>query len=140
MKKVNLTFLLLFVAMHLMAPPLDQPTICIPEPVKISYFDKIEGYEDLVQAIVSYESGGDTCAFNPNEGAVGAFQIRQCRVDSYNKLLGTNYAHEDFYDYELSKRMFLVYAKGKSFEQAAKDWNGSGPMTITYWENVKKFM
>ena len=97
-------------------------------------------YEPLVNAIVQWESGGNLFAFNAKEKAVGAFQIRQCRIDHYNKLAGTNYTLEDCYDYELAKRIFIFFSYGKDWERAAKDWNGSGPMTISYWENVKKLI
>lgn len=95
-------------------------------------------YESLVKAIVSVESNGNPLAYNKAEGAVGAFQIRQCRIKHYNKLTGKNYTHEDMYDFDKAKEVFLYFAAGKSFEQAAKNWNGSGPMTINYWKKVQK--
>jgi hypothetical protein len=140
MKKTKLTFLLLFICSVLLAPPVSRPTMYIPAPLAINYFAEVKGFEPLISAIVKWESKGDTCAFNPKENAVGAFQIRPCRLEDYNKQNGTNYILDDCYDYELSKRIFLFFAKGKDWEHAAKDWNGSGPMTEEYWENVKKYI
>jgi hypothetical protein len=140
MKKPKLTFLLLFISMHLLAPPPDRPTFIIPESEVVNYYDSVNEFEPLIKAVVHWESRGDTLAHNELENAVGAFQIRQCRIDHYNKLNGTSYTLEDCYDYDLSKRVFLFFAEGKSWEKAAKDWNGSGPMTLLYWENVKKLI
>jgi hypothetical protein len=97
-------------------------------------------YYPLIKAIVYVESRGDTFAYNPEEGATGAFQVRQIRVDDYNKRTGSNYSLEDFYDYDLSRDMFLYYAEGKSFERAAKSWNGSGKLTIIYWNKVNQHL
>lgn len=103
----------------------------------------------LINAVTWVESRHDPCAFNPLEDAVGAFQIRPVRVEHYNKLKGTNYVLEDFYNYDLSLEMFLYFichdSKGneippKSSEQSARDWNGSGEATTEYWNLVKSFM
>lgn len=136
--KVNLTFLLLFISMHLMAPP---------SPTKL-YIPVIQSItsplwainEQLAEAVYKYESNCNPLAYNPIENAVGGFQIRQCKLDEYNRLMGTKHKLEDCYDYSLSKQIFLFFAEGKTFEHAAKSWNGSGPMTIEYWENVKKLL
>lgn len=94
-------------------------------------------YDPLVVAIDWVESGGGKCVYNPKENAVGRLQIRQCRVDHYNQLKRTHYKLKDFFNYALSREMFLFFAKGKSYEWAARRWNGSGPMTIVYWNKVK---
>jgi hypothetical protein len=94
-------------------------------------------YYQLIKAVVHVESKGNDSAYNAKEGAVGAFQIRQCRVDHFNRLQGTNYILEDFYNYDLSLECFLFFAQGKSFEKAAKSWNGSGKLTIIYWDKVQ---
>jgi hypothetical protein len=100
----------------------------------------IESYEPLVRAVYMYESKGDSLAYNPKEGAVGGFQIRQCRIDHYNELKGTNYCLEDCYSYTLSREIFIFFAQGKTYEQAAKSWNGSGPMTEEYWKQIKEML
>lgn len=94
-------------------------------------------YDVLVAAVVQHECRGNLKAYNKNEHAVGAFQIRPIRVRDYNIRRGTHYKLSDFYNYELAREMFLYYARGKSFQKAAKDWNGSGPMVIQYWQQIK---
>lgn len=94
-------------------------------------------YELLAEAVTMVESGKGKKVYNKKENAVGWFQIRQCRVDHYNYVRKTKYKLTDFYNYNLSLEMFLFYAKGKSPEKAAKNWNGSGPMTVIYWKKVK---
>jgi len=138
MKKVNLTFLLLFIAMHLVAPPVST-SLYIPSD-KVIIDPNWVKYEPLADAVYHYESNCNPLAYNPLERAVGGFQIRQVRVNDYNQLTGCSYKLEDFYDYNLSKNMFIFYAQGKSFEMAAKNWNGSGPKTIDYWKNVKALL
>lgn len=132
MKKLLLvSFFLLF--FHILSyAPENKPTFLIQEPVKINY------YEPLVKAIVKVESAGNPLAYNASEGAVGAFQIRQCRIKHYNRLTGKNYTLNEMYDYNKAKEVFLYFAVGKSYERAAKSWNGSGPMTIIYWSKVQK--
>lgn len=104
----------------------------------ISESDPINFYDPLIRAVVQVESKGDPLAINITEQAIGAFQIRQCRIAYYNKLKGTNYKLMDCFNYELSRDIFLFFASGKSYEKAAKDWNGSGLMTVTYWDKVLK--
>lgn len=93
--------------------------------------------EPLIKAVTWVEVADGRDLYNEAENAVGWFQIRQIRVDHYNYLTGSDYKLEDFYDYELSREMFIYFARGKTFEQAAKDWNGSGVMTESYWQKVK---
>ena len=95
-------------------------------------------YEDLVRAVVLVESNGNRYAFNKDEGAIGAFQVRQCRIDHYNAKTGLKMRLNDMYDYDKAKKVFLYFAQGKSYEVAAKSWNGAGSMTIAYWNKVKK--
>lgn len=103
----------------------------IERPIPINHYDR------LIYAVTTIESMRGKYTYNEKEGAVGWFQIRQVRVDHYNRLTGSDYHLNDFYDYKLSSEMFLFFARGKSFEQAARNWNGSGPKTIEYWQKVK---
>ena len=131
--KLLLQLLLIFISVELFAPNLNDFIVVKDEP--ISY------YEILADAVVMVESRGNPLAYNPDEGAVGAFQIRQIRVDDYNKKTNNNYKVEDFYDLELSRECFLYYARiNKEPELIAKRWNGSGPKTIEYWRKVKKYL
>jgi hypothetical protein len=102
--------------------------------------ESVNYYEELIRAVTKVESNDGKYTWNEKEQAVGWFQIRPVRVRHYNALTGQKYTSNDFYDYDLSREMFLFYASGKSFERAAKDWNGSGPMTVTYWNKIKKHL
>lgn len=107
----------------------------------VLYIEQSEGinaYEPLIRAVTYVESLHGKYVYNAEEKAVGWFQIRQIRVDHYNSLLGTDYKLEDFYDYELSRNMFLHYTKGRSYESVARSWNGSGYLTTIYWNKVSK--
>ena len=132
MKRIVLILTLMAFLSDLRAPSLLVGYIACPEP--ISY------YTALIKAITTIESNNGKYVFNKKEQAVGHFQIRQCRVDHYNNLKGTSYNLEDFYDYNLSRDMFLYFAKGKSYERAAREWNGSGKATVVYWNKVKKHL
>jgi len=129
MKKLTTVLLLMIFAVNLFAP--EYKSLYILPGEKISF------YEPLIRAITWKESRHGKYVWNPIENAVGWFQIRPIRVEDYNRKVGTSYRLEDFYSYELSREMFLYYAKGKTFETAAKNWNGSGPKTIDYWNDVK---
>jgi len=107
----------------------------------------IRAYSDLVYAINMVEAGVDSTsydilAYNEPEGARGAFQIRQCKLDDYNRLTGKNIQPEDLFDYEISYNIFLYFAReyGSDYEKIAKKWNGSGPMTEVYWKKVRKLL
>lgn len=129
MKKMITTLIFILLFQLLPAPGSFSFIIILPEEINM--------YDPLIKAIVWVEVKEGKDLHNEIEDAVGYFQIRPIRVEDYNKLTGSNYKLEDFYDYELSRKMFLYYAAGKSFEQAAKNWNGSGPKTIEYWKLVK---
>jgi hypothetical protein len=122
-------FFLITLNLHLLAP--EFPTLPVERPTPISFYDR------LIKAIVMIESSGGKQLYNKKEGAVGAFQIRQIRLDHYNQQNATFYKLSDCFDYQLSKKVFLYYAHGKSYEKAAKTWNGSGSATIVYWNKVK---
>jgi hypothetical protein len=99
-------------------------------------------YDPLIHAIFKYESGYNVLAYNAHEEAYGGLQIRKCRLDHFNELAGMNYTLQDMYDFTKAKEVFLYFAthnnkgkfvRGKSYEQVAKNWNGSGPLTENYW-------
>ena len=118
-----------FSCLSLRAPGFDCLVIARTEP--LNYYDK------LIKAVVMVETNNGKCLYNEFEGAVGYFQIRQVRVDDYNRLRGTKYALNDFYDYELSRKVFLYFTRGRSYREVAKTWNGSGELTEVYWKKVK---
>jgi hypothetical protein len=127
-----LIMLFLFISVRATAPDRKVFVISVPE--------AIDPYEKLILAIVQVESSGDTMAYNLTEEACGAFQIRPIRLQDYNQRAGKNYLHEDCYQYNISKTIFLYYAKiigYTDYESIAKSWNGSGTRTIEYWNKVK---
>lgn len=89
------------------------------------------------------ETKGNTEAYNLYENAVGIFQIRQVRVDDYNKRTGNNYKLTDMFDHSLSEKVFLYFASEVGpyhFEKIAKAWNGSGPKTEAYWRRIRGYL
>jgi hypothetical protein len=100
-------------------------------------------YDRLVKAVVLVESSGDTLAYNIAEEAIGAFQIRPIRLLDYNQRTGKNYKTENCYNFEISKEIFLYYARktgSPDYETIARKWNGSGKTTLDYWEKVKSYL
>lgn len=117
--------------------------LAAPEGVLIVYTEPepVCDYDLLIKAVTWVESSHGVNVYNESEQAVGWFQIRQIRVDDYNKRIGNSYKLEDFYDYELSRKMFLYYAqKYDSWETIANRWSGSGHMTINYWNKVQTYL
>jgi len=102
-----------------------------------------EPFRKLINAIGMVETKFDTLAYNPEEEAVGYFQIRPIRVRDYNERTGSTYKTSDMYNYYISEKVFLYYASQigpYNFEKIAKSWNGSGKKTIQYWMKVKKYL
>jgi hypothetical protein len=103
----------------------------------------VEPFRKLIHAIGMVETRLDTLAYNAEEEATGFFQIRPVRVNDYNKRTGSNFSLNDMYNYQIAEKIFLYYATiiGPSdFERIAKNWNGSGPLTIIYWAKVKEYL
>ena len=103
----------------------------------------VNPYRALMNAIGMVETKGNIMAYNDIENAVGIFQIRQVRIDDYNRRTGSNYGLTDMFDPELSEKVFLYYAsKNKPYEleKTAKAWNGSGPRTEYYWKRIKEYL
>ena len=132
MRKMFTIILILMLTIPVFAP--SEKVLYLLKPEAINY------YNPLIKALTWVEVRDGKILYNPLEDAVGYFQIRPIRVEHYNKLTGSNYKLEDFYDYELSRKMFLYYTKGRSYEEVARSWNGSGPKTIEYWKKVQKVL
>ena len=132
MKRMTTIFITIMYFQLLIAPPNNSGVVFESE--------GICKYEPLIKAVTMVESSNGKYTYNPDEGAVGWFQIRQVRVDHYNQMRGTNYKLTDFYDYDLSREMFLWYASGKSYEVAARNWNGKWVLTEKYWKRVKQHL
>ena len=102
--------------------------------------EPVDAYDRLIKAVVLVESAGDPLAYNLTEEAVGAFQIRPIRILDYNQRTGKNYKIEYCYNFDISKEVFLYYARKigyPDYETIARNWNGSGKTTQGYWEKVK---
>jgi hypothetical protein len=134
-KMITLLTIVLLFCRVLFAP--EFRTIAIPEA------ESIDPYKRLIHAIGMVEGRCDTLAYNPDEGAVGFFQIRPIRLKDYNKRTGSHYVMRDMLDYYKAEKVFLYYAREigyPNYEKIAKNWNGSGPMTKVYWKKVQAFL
>ncbi len=135
-KIILIVFLLLTVfAFRVKAPLRKSFIITVSEPVN--------PYKKLIGAIGLVETKNDTLAYNPTEQAAGFFQIRPIRLKEYNRRTGSKYTMEDMFDYEISEKIFLYFADmigPYDFEKIAKRWNGSGSMTINYWNRIKIYL
>jgi hypothetical protein len=131
--KMLTTIVILLMTFELLAP--ESKTAVIIEG------EAVMPYEAIITAIVKVESNGNTFAYNAKEGATGAFQIRQIRLDEYNRLSGENLKLTDCYNYEISKRIFLYYScqfRYDDYKAIAWDWNKS--RTNKYFLKVQKAM
>jgi hypothetical protein len=99
---------------------------------------EINIYQPIFKAVCAVESSGNVIAVNWKELAHGPAQIRPIRLLDYNKRTGKNYTVVDCLSYSVSWEIFKFYCKGKDYERAAKNWNGSGEMVKEYWKRVKK--
>jgi hypothetical protein len=135
LKKVLLTALLV-IPLRVFAPG-EKFLAVIPRPQPDNPFYV------LIDAIGRVENSGDSLAWNPDEQAAGFFQIRPVRLNDYNRRTRSNYTINDMFDYYKSEKVFLYYAARighHNFEKIAKNWNGSGPKTLHYWNRVKKHL
>jgi hypothetical protein len=133
MKKLAL-FILLFLPITLFAPS-------NPKEITIEQMKPINPHIPLMEAMSVVESNQNAFAVNIEEQAYGLLQIRQCKLDDYNKAVGKNYNLTDLFNTELSKIIFYWHCGQYSpydFETIARVWNGSGEMTKVYWEKVKR--
>jgi hypothetical protein len=111
--------------------------------VVLPWFPQVEPYTQLINAIATVETGGDTLAYNPLEEAVGILQIRPVRLIDYNRRTGSSINREDLFNYDTSEKIFLYYASQigpYNLEKIARKWNGSGEMTDYYWTRIRKYL
>jgi hypothetical protein len=103
----------------------------------------IKPFSALIYATSMVETMGNPMFYNELENAVGILQIRQIRVDDYNRRTGNKYTLADMSDIKISEKVFLYFAslyKPHELERIAKAWNGSGPMTELYWKRIKEYL
>jgi hypothetical protein len=137
MKKSSLYKILLAGFMFLMTLRVSAPDMNV---IFLLNSPPVDAYGRLINAVVQVESSGNTLAYNILEEATGAFQIRPIRIRDFNQRTGENIRIEECYNYEVSKAIFLYYAKLPEYidyELIAKNWNGSGTATQVYWEKVR---
>ncbi len=135
MKRMVVIICFSLFSLNLFAPVSGGLTVELAEPVN--------PFGKLIYAIGMVETRLDTLAYNPEEKAVGYFQIRPIRLRDYNERTGNNYKLTDMYDYDIAEKVFLYYASQigpYNFEKIAKNWNGSGKMTRIYWSKVRKLL
>ncbi|MDP4224177.1 MAG: hypothetical protein Q8868_12775 [Bacteroidota bacterium] len=133
--KPVLTIMLLLLGLKSLAPVSSTLTIFDITPVR--------PFNSLMYAVGMVETMGNSFAYNEFEDAVGIFQIRQVRVDDYNRRTGCNLKLEDMFDDKVSEKVFLYFATligPYQIEKIARAWNGSGPMTDFYWSRIKSYL
>lgn len=126
------------------------------KPIKIQPIKKVETtkLDELIEALVQVESGGDTLAVNKQTGASGPLQILPVMVKDVNRIskikkLGKRFTMNDVWSLAKSKEIFKIYSnyysKNASFETISRRWYG-GPngdkwkSTKFYWLRAKKFL
>lgn len=124
--------------------------LAIPASKPITEMPILENhYKPLIDAIYYHEAKRNPNAYNPKEEAVGGLQIRRCRLKHYNDLTGKNYTLEDMYNFEIAKEVFLFFCshdnrgrpiEWKSFEVAARNWNGRWDLTEKYWASIQSLL
>lgn len=135
MKRILFITLLFFTVVVSSSP--GRVEVCIIKPYQISIYDK------LIKAIVFVECSNNHFKVGTHNDT-GPFQITPILLKDYNQRTKNNYKLEDCFDYELSKKIFLHYAKG-SFEKVARCWNGGNngmnkESTKVYWHKVKSLI
>jgi hypothetical protein len=129
-KSFIMLFALLLITYKAAAP--DRVVLVILAPPVFNYYDS------LCRAVGQVESGGDTLAYNPQEQAAGYLQVRPIRLRDYAQRTGIQYGLYDMMDYHKAREVFMYYARGKSWEVAARNWNGRWDKTVGYWQKVQK--
>lgn len=135
-RKLILTFIIISLSVPgVVAPNSGAVTIIKTMPVN--------PYSKLMYATAQVETMGNIFAYNEIENAVGILQIRQVRIDDYNRRTGSNFKLKDMFDPGLSEKVFMYYSSlyaPRDLEKIAKAWNGSGPMTELYWKRIKEYL
>jgi hypothetical protein len=134
---MRLIFLILFfsISTRIFAPADNSLIITIPV--------EINRWLNLWQATCFVESEGNPLKINMLEGAYGIVQIRQCKLDDYNKATSENYLLPSVINESVSREIFLQHCSTcNSDEEASRTWNGGPrgmdkPQTKIYWEKIK---
>lgn len=138
MKYLPFIFLLLLCQVLSAPPGYQVPVVLQTEP-----FNNLEA---IWQAVIMVESGGNPDAFCwdvNNQPSVGISQIQPSRIAHYNRLTGKDYKLKDAFDPEISKEIFMFFAKRiGNEERLIRAWNGNikSEMTYNYLQKVQKYL
>ena len=133
--KLILVILFFLITSRIFAPA--DNTVIIPVP------EEINRWLDLWRATCIIESENNPLMINVREGAYGIVQIRQCKLDDFNKATSGNYVLSAVVNEAVSREIFLHHCCScKSNEEAARTWNGGPrgmekPQTKIYWDKVR---
>jgi len=118
-----------------------------PPPAKdfvILHEEPLNNLEAIWQAVIKVESNGSPDAFCIDingQPSVGIAQIQPSRIAHYNRLTGKSYRLYDCFNEEISKEVFMFFARKIGNEdRLIKAWNGSGWRTEIYLTKVKKYL
>jgi hypothetical protein len=138
MKKMNILILFLGLTLRMYAP--ENRVMYITEPMAFN------PYERVWNAVCKIESGFDATAIGDKhlkQWSYGIGQIRQERLDCYNKATGNHYTIKDLFSPAISRQIFFHYAHQYGpyrIDEAIMRWNGSGPQTKIYLNKVKLYL
>lgn len=107
-------------------------------PVLVS--EAVNPYIPIVNAVSMVESSGGIHLLNEKENAVGYFGIRPIRLRDYNQRTGKSITHQQCYDYETGKMIFMYYASQYDYRDIkgiCVGWNGVSKRNL-YYLKVKK--
>lgn len=109
--------------------------------------------DELIDAVILVESGGDERAFNRKENAIGILQIRPIMVRDFNRITGSSLKHSDMWCPEISrmvaKKVLIHYGRiierkegAATFAHLAAVWNGgfNAYKRIYYDENLQRYI
>ena len=106
--------------------------------------EPIRPYEKLSKAVDIVETNCDPLAVGDKtlkSWSYGIKQIRQIKLDWYNKRTGNHYTLKDCFDEAISKKIFMYHMmQYNDVDYAIRKWNGSGYKTYVYLKKVKKHL
>jgi hypothetical protein len=134
---LTLTFISCLFCSVLTAPPNHE--VYIPET------EAIMPFETLFHATCAVESGFNPYAIGDKQlkkHSYGIVQIRESRLNDYNKRTGMHYTIKDLFNAEISKKIFMYYCMTPDLEVVSRKWNGgekgmNNKSTIKYWNLIK---
>jgi len=132
MKMITLTILIVLISQSVFAPAENY--------LYLEQGHTINPYLPIIKAVTAVESANGKYLLNEKENAVGWFGIRPVRLDDYNWRTGNNITHEQCYEYEVGKMIFLYYASQidyRDIESICISWNGVSEKNLYYKKILK---